>query len=126
MVFDLQQQNQRLEISAYKYDLLDGIDKIDTEKLNISKKIIIYGAGRIGKKFYKKVGNKSEILFFIDKDPQADFYCGTRIIRCEEFEGERYSQIPIIITPCYEFQSIYLNLTKKYGEMNLVPVSRFF
>ena len=126
LVFDLQQQNLQLEISAYRYELLDGIDKIDTERINIPKKIIIYGAGKIGKKFYQKIGNKCEVLFFVDGNPQTDFYCGTRIIKYEEFEGDRFSQIPIIITPCYEFQSIYANLIKKYGEMNIVPLSSFF
>lgn len=67
-----------------------------------------------------------KFFFFVDGNPQADFYCGTRIIKDEEFEGDRFSQIPIIITPCYEYQLIYANLIKKYGEMNIVPLSSFF
>lgn len=128
MVFDLKQENQRLELPAYRYEFMEYIDRLDANKLKscIEEKIIIYGAGRIGKRFYKKVGELCEVLFFVDADPKTKFYNGIRVVPYDEFKGEKYSNIPVIVTPCYDYRSIRFAMIKKYGDMNIIPVTGLF
>lgn len=124
MVFDLQKENQEME---YRYDIMNKIDKIDLVQTNIPDKIIIYGAGRIGKYFYHKVKNKCEVCLFIDRSPKGAasfeevsvFSFGRSI---KGFEG-----IPIIVTPCYEYEEIKTSLINVYGEgLDIIPLTDYF
>lgn len=125
MVFDLQQENKRLELNSYRYELLLKIDKIDIHEINLPEKIIVYGAGNIGKRFFQKIRNKCMVLLFLEQNPNDKFYEGIPIIHYDEYRSEQYSQIPIVVTPCYEYQEIKAALTKRYENINVIPLTDF-
>lgn len=123
IVFDLRKENRELE---YRYDIMNKIDKINMNEMSIPDRISIYGAGRIGKYFYNKVKNKCQVCLFIDKSPKgAVSYEGVPVIRLGKALKE-FQEIPIVITPCYEFEEIKTNLLNVYGDMNVISLTDFF
>ena len=126
MVLHLQHENRILEVDAYRYELILKIDNMDVKQITIPTEIIIYGAGNIGKRFYKKVKNECKVLFFVDGNPKEDFFEDIPIIGYKDFDGKNYANIPVIVTPCYEYEKIKRESVKKYGEINLLPITAFF
>lgn len=122
LLFDLQKQNNRLE---YRYDLMDKIDRIDLKKIDIPQKIIIYGAGRVGKNFYHKICGRCKVLFFIDQNPKENSYEEVPVIPYGELFSD-YFNIPIIVTACYEYWEIRERLLDQYGELNIMSITDFF
>ncbi|MCM1537529.1 MAG: papain-like cysteine peptidase [bacterium] len=122
LTFDLQSENQNLQKIVEKYNLLLRLEKADIKEDRLPPKAIIYGMSLIGKILYQKIRKKCEILFFVDKDPKEGSYEGTPVIRYDEFRGEEYAEIPIIVTPYYFFDNIEADMKRRYGEMNLVSV----
>lgn len=106
LVFDLQQENQTLELIEIRYNLINKIDKIDINKTVFPEKVIIYGIGNLGKRFYQKIKNKCNILYFVDKAPMNNDYEGVPIISFSDFIKKQYENIPIIITVTYLYEDI--------------------
>ena len=120
-VFDLQKENQML---AYRYGLMVKIDSIVMDK-KIPEKMIIYGCGRVGKHFYQRIKEKTDVLYFIDKDPKENFYEGKRVFRYGE-KLDYQDKVPVIVTPCYEYNEIRKSLLIEYGEMKIIPMTDLF
>lgn len=118
MVFDLQKENRRIE---YRYWMITKIEEIDFNKIKIPKEIIIYGAGTIGKAFYHKIKKICKVLFFMDGKPKEVCYDGIPVVQRNEMNN-KYSDITIVITPCYEYQEIKDGLLDIYGELNIISL----
>ena len=73
--------------------------------MDIPEKVIIYGAGNIGRRFYKIIKGKCEVKCFIDKDCAGGVIDRIPVRRLEE--AGRGEQVSYIVTPTYDFQNIY-------------------
>lgn len=123
MVFDLQKENREME---YRYGLMNKIDKINLFKAGFPAEIIIYGVGRIGKYFYHKVKNVCKVCLFIDKSPKgAASFEGVPVFRFG-MPLKEFADIPVIVTPCYEYEEIRESLINIYGKTDIIPLTDFF
>lgn len=122
MVFDLQKENASLE---YRYYLMTRIDKMDLAEIDLPDEIVIYGAGAVGKHFYQRIKEKCGVAFFIDKSPKENVYDGIEIFRIGN-PIDCSNEIPIIVTPCYEYVEIKEKLLNLYGEMNVISLEDLF
>ena len=120
LVFDLEKENRML---AYRFDLITQIDNIILDR-PMPAAIIIYGCGRVGKHFFQKIKNKCKVLYFIDKSPKEVFYEGVRIILYGE-NVDYPTNIPVVVTPCYEYDQIRESLLNKYGRMEIISLTDF-
>lgn len=109
MIFDLQKElqlaNKDLQVMSSRYQLAQKIAMTDFFGLNIAKKIVIYGAGAIGKMFYDRIEGFSEVECFIDVRLGGDSYKGVPIISFQEVD-EKYNDTVIVVTPTYDMDCI--------------------
>lgn len=122
MTFDLQNEIRGLE---YRNDLMDKIDRLNVEEMEIPAKIIIYGAGRIGKYFYNKVKAICQVLFFIDKSPREDAFDGVPVI-CYGDQLDILVDTLVVVSACYEYEEVRTNLLKRYGEINIISLEDLY
>ena len=64
------------------------------------------------------------MLYFIDKSPKEVFYEGVRIILYGE-NVDYPTNIPVVVTPCYEYDQIRESLLNKYGRMEIISLTDF-
>ena len=122
MVFDLQKEICGLE---YRYDLMDKIDRMDMKKIKLADRIVIYGAGRIGKYFYNKVKDTRKVLLFIDKSPKEKFYDGIPVIAYGN-PLDIQLETPVVVSACYEYEEIRNNMLNQYGKINILSLMDLF
>lgn len=98
LCFDLEEENRRLTPLASKYELMMHIDKANTEEMIISREIVIYGAGIVGKYLYHKLKGQCRVWCFVDQYAQETSYEDVTIIRFNDFMGRECPDIPIVVT----------------------------
>ena len=116
IIFDNQMEKpiyQTYQIDKKRYDLLIKILDKDWDNVSLPNKIMIYGAGNIGKQFYRMIKNKCEIVAFIDKYKSGLMLDGVSVFNVEEIEFDE--NVPCVITATYDFESI-CNELRGYSE----------
>lgn len=100
----IQIENTRNKRNSERYQLLVKLLEYNFDDKLFPPRIIIYGAGNIGTIFYKKVKQKSEIVYFVDKTKAGQKIDGVLIKEPSEIDyNERAT---IIVTPTYAFEEI--------------------
>ncbi|MCM1087826.1 MAG: papain-like cysteine peptidase [Muribaculaceae bacterium] len=117
IAFDRNQQEKIYNIAQIRYRTLLKLVDCDFNNVCVPKKIIIYGAGNIGKKFYEKIKGKCEVRCFVDKD-----LAGGKIdeIPIKYLKTIDYDEdISFIVTPTYDFESICRDIKGRYGNVEI-------
>lgn len=96
-----------------RYSLLTKVIRMKLEEINLPDKIIIYGAGDVGKVLYDKVKEKIKVEYFIDKYSKETEYMGCPIFSLEKITD--LSEKTIVVTAILGFEEIKL-LLKTYGD----------
>ncbi len=105
IVFDRNKQEKIFNIAQERYQTLLKLTDCEINNMDIPEKVIIYGAGNIGRRFYKIIKGKCEVKCFIDKDCAGGVIDRIPVRRLEE--AGRGEQVSYIVTPTYDFQNIY-------------------
>lgn len=100
---------KKCNICEKRYQLLLKLEKADIKLLNLPHKIIIYGAGNIGKIFCKKISKYCETLCFVDAHPKSGFIDKIPVLNIEELVCIQTS-CTIIVTPTYDYDHIKKSL----------------
>lgn len=95
---------KNIQINESRFQRLLMIARCDFSKLDIPNKIIIYGAGDIGKFFYDKIYEYTQVLCFLDKAPFEEQYKSIPIIKPNEYIPQ--NDITVIVIPTYDFKEI--------------------
>ncbi len=104
IVFDRNKQEKIFNIAQERYQTLLKLTDCEINNMDIPEKVIIYGAGNIGRRFYKIIKGKCEVKCFIDKDCAGEVIDRIPVQRLEEVG--RGEQVSYIVTPTYDFQNI--------------------
>lgn len=105
IVFDRNKQEKIFNIAQERYQTLLKLTDCEINNMDIPEKVIIYGAGNIGRRFYKIIKGKCEVKCFIDKDCAGEVIDRIPVQRLEEVG--RGEQVSYIVTPTYDFQNIF-------------------
>ncbi|MDE5931764.1 MAG: papain-like cysteine peptidase [Lachnospiraceae bacterium] len=120
IAFDREQQEKIYNIAQIRYRTLLKLMDCDVDNVCIPEKVIIYGTGNIGLKFYEKIKGKCEVICFIDKEKAGEKVDEIPIKRLEEVDyGERVS---FIITPTYDFQNICKDIREYCEKAEIVSL----
>lgn len=106
IVFDNQSEAryyQSFYIWQGRYNLLVKLLETDWNDISLPGRIVIYGAGNVGKQFYGMIKEKCEVVAFVDKSKKG-IMDNVPIVNTTEigFEGE----YTYIITTTYDYECI--------------------
>lgn len=87
------------------------------EKYVFPLKMIIYGAGDIGKLFYDKIIDKTSVYCFVDANPKESSYDGVEISKPEDCKVE--NNTTVLITCDYDFNIIVEELQSLWRSSGL-------
>lgn len=119
IAFDRKQQDELYNIAQIRYETLLKLMDYNFDNVCIPPKIIIYGAGSVGKKFYEKIKGKCEVICFVDKDLTGKVD-GILIKQLEEVD---YNEcISFVVTPTYDFENISRDIKEYYDKAEIVSL----
>lgn len=109
----IDRKNRQIVIERSRVNRIMMLAGIDFE-ICIREKIIIYGAGDIGKLLADKLNGKREIICFLDQKPKENEYRKIPIYRPWEYKYDGESLI--VVVPSYDYDKIVTNLENTYGK----------
>ena len=107
MMFDNQAEKkkyQTLEMNDKRYKHLLKLLNTDINKIRLPRKVILYGAGNIGKQCYEMIKNNCEVIAFVDKSKAGTVIDAVPVLDISE--AVLYRDIPYIITVVYDYDNI--------------------
>ena len=124
LLFDLQAEEKVKDKIEYNYALINQLEDLDVDTLDIPKQVVIYGAGKVGKKLCKMIAPLCRVLCLVDRDSKETEYNGIPIIHYDEFIKSDFRQELVIVTPAYMFDKIK-NCLKLDNIYNVISVVQF-
>lgn len=122
IMFDSAHEESIYTILQTRYELLLNLINFDFSNTIIPEKIIIYGAGNIGKTFYNLVKQKCKIECFIDK---KSFGAQIDNIPVKKINDINYTeQTTFIVTATYDFENISKEIKKYYNTAKIIPLDK--
>lgn len=109
----IDRKNRQIVIERSRADRVLMIVGRDIKKSSGSK-VIIYGAGDIGKLLANKLNGKREIVCFLDRKPKESEYRKIPIYKPQEYKYDEASLI--VVVPSYDYDIIAIDIKKIYGE----------
>jgi len=111
-------QNKLIEfyknkISEYenRYNQAINLLNTDFDKDTLPQKVIIYGAGKLGRALHKKIKDFCEVECFVETNPTQKYCDGKKIYSLQDIP--HISCKNYIITPTQHFNSIAREITKR-------------
>lgn len=118
--FDIENNEPLLQLTERKYKTLTTLLSYDFSKNTISDKVIIYGAGVIGKELYKKLKGLTSIICFVDKQKAGSSFENIKIVSLNEVYPE--NGIKIIVSAAYDFENIKKGLLNKFANDDIISL----
>ena len=106
LLFNLEKENKRLVRIESNYKLMCKILKTNFNEIEFTDRVIIYGAGGVGKLLCDKIMDQCKVISFIDVNPKESNYRNIPINKSQGVEMEEDENISIIVTPVYSFEEI--------------------
>ncbi len=130
IMFDRRQEDQiqkkrirNLEVSkiaVQRYYLLAQLLEDCLDLALLPSRIVIYGAGNVGRLFSKKVQGKCDIVGFVDKEKAGQEIDGVLIRSLDEID--RDENVVFIVTPTYDFENICKDIMMRIGDGNKAKI----
>lgn len=120
LVFDLNKSDSIAKFTEHKCETLTTLLSRDLDADIIPDKIIIYGAGVIGKELYKKVKEFATVLYFVDGKEAGTEFQGVKVIPADELQHEE--GVKVIVSATYYFDEIKNELLNKYQEDDIISL----
>lgn len=119
------EEKRRISDSRYKRLLM--LVKKTVNREMIPSRIIIYGAGDIGKLFYEKIKDFCCVSFFVDANPMESEFNGIPIKNVIEINAEAVKDTEVAIIPTYDKLQIMNALKCRCGDdVRCIPMEDFF
>lgn len=115
---------QKYKILNYRYNAMLKLFNNDLNISAIPEKIVIYGAGNIGRAFFDKCKDLCQIECFVDKKPDVNEYKGIPILSLDKIDEIVCTNY--IITPGYDMTNIEEAFAKYNRKFYLIPIDRLF
>lgn len=125
-------ENEKLLLDKEKfssrYNLALSLCNFNAKKYSDENrsKIIIYGAGKMGKIFYDKLLNKKNVIGFIDQCPQEDIYKNIPIYKPGDLKylmEKDKKKIMVVISAAYDYDKIIHEIKANYSNLIIVSLS---
>lgn len=117
--YDCEVMRSKYKICSSRYNLLLKLLNYDFNDYTFQSRIVIYGAGNIGRIFYHKVKEKTEVVCFVDKEKAGQEVDGIKVVTLDEIEC---SDVTIIVTPTYDFDNICRSIVGKNSAAIIVSL----
>ncbi len=108
----------RLYIRRYK--TLAALLAHDFSKGVGSDKVIIYGAGVLGRELYKKIKDLTSVICFIDWNKIESDFEGIPIIQLNQVKQE--ADVKVIVSAAYDFENIKMVLADKFQDKDIISL----
>ena len=110
-------------ISGYKnrYELAIRLIETEFSKNNLPDEIVIFGAGKIGQAFYKKIKEHCKVECFVETEPNFFEYNNVKILSLDELNKTKCKNF--VITPIYNFKKIKKELKKRDQSINTISIN---
>lgn len=119
----IEQAYKQIWINETRCQRLLSIAKTDFDRIRLPDRVVIYGAGDIGKLFYDKIKGKCTVRCFIDANSLENTYDGVPIVPLKHFSSEENETV--IVIPTYDFDDISEKLKSADGiKSMIVPMER--
>lgn len=121
LVDDVWEAARRTQRAEAKFNMLVQVVSMDLNEIKLPDRVIIYGAGDIGKVLYNKLREKIEVEYFIDKFSNEGEYLGCPIISIDQVDD--LSKKTIVVTTAFDFEDIKFSLKRFGQEVSVIHVN---
>jgi len=118
--FELENHESMLRLTERRYKTLTTLLSHDFSGDIISDKVIIYGAGVIGKELYKKIKWLTSVICFVDRQMAGGSFENVKIIAMDEVQPE--TGVKIIVSAAYDFENIKKGFLNKFAEDDIISL----
>lgn len=109
------------EIAKQRYLLFRNLLEKQINFTLLPQKIIIYGAGNVGRLFYNKVKAKCKVICFVDRKEAGNNIDGILVKKLEEIHYEE--NLSFVITPAYDTEKIIKDINDEAkGKCNNIRI----
>lgn len=113
-----------LQTAESRFQRLLSVVKYEYNNRVFPDKIIIYGAGDIGKLFCDKIREHTQVECFIDKAPCQNEYDGIKIYKPECYLPQ--DDVVVVVIPTYDFEKIKEQLKSIWNEnISIIAIEEF-
>lgn len=120
IAFDRKKEEAISRIRQKRYDTLVKLCNVRYEDMMLPDNIIIYGAGNIGKYFYRIVKGRSNIFCFADKKEAGKEIDGVPVNTLEEIDYKK--DVTFVVTATYDFDNIYTKIKEYFQEADILSL----
>lgn len=111
LMFDSREE-ERLGLTERRYKTLSVLLAHDFSLDALPEKVMIYGAGIIGRELYRKIKDITAVECFIDRQKAGGVWEGIPIVSPDDAPCGQDRKI--LITACYDFENIKWNLLQRF------------
>lgn len=108
----IKKADEKINILNSRYDILTKMDYKDFSTVSLPDQVIIYGAGNIGKLFYRRIKGRCSVLCFIDQYSIEGSYDGIPVYKLNACENIDIHAV-IIVTAVYDYETIRTEILKQ-------------
>lgn len=123
IIFDNEMESLFYTMDLQWYKMLIKISEIDWGKVLLPEKIIIYGAGKVGKVLCEKVKGKCEVVAFVDEHEAEADWEGIPIYNLRDVKCDK--TIPYMVTPVHDYENICREIKAYNAEAVVVSLEEW-
>jgi hypothetical protein len=120
LAFDEQKERGVRTALRSRYNTLLKLLEADFNTISLAENIIIYGAGNIGKYFYKKIHKNCTVKYFIDKSKNEETIDDIPIVSLSEIKC--FKNVSIIVTATHDFEKISANIRNYNDSIEIISL----
>ncbi|MEY8507835.1 DUF1796 family putative cysteine peptidase [Lachnospiraceae bacterium 42-17] len=128
LMFDADTYIENLRKTAFiwrsRYELMYRLSTIDFSSIAVPEKVVIYGAGKVGRFLYERIKNRCTVKYFIDRITYEDSYKDIPVFNLNSEKELIDYEAWIIITPVYDIQKIEKSLDEsQFCDMHYISLN---
>lgn len=121
---EMQFWKKRVDKTAKKYDTLVKLSDSVFSSISVPRHIIIYGAGHIGRNFYKKVKGNCEVVCFVDKKEKGKEIDGIPVVGIEEIRN--HENLTFVVTTTQNYEKIKAEIVQYCNASHVISLDDLF
>lgn len=122
VAFDRKKEEEIYDNAECRYQLILRLANSDFSNIPTGHHLIIYGAGNIGRYFYKQIKSKCHVEYFVDKVKRGENIDNIQVVYLDDLKYEDIESAYFVITATYDYDNIYRTIKGYFTNAKIISV----